>query len=75
MTQVGAYEAKSHLSRLLDEVEHGASFTITRHGRPVARLIGPRHGAGEDLAADFAAARAGRRLGMPVTEAIAAGRR
>jgi prevent-host-death family protein len=39
MADVGAYEAKTHLPRLLDEVEAGASITITRNGRPVARLI------------------------------------
>jgi len=39
MAQVGAYEAKTHLPRLLDEVERGASITITRNGRPVARLM------------------------------------
>ncbi len=38
MAEVGAYEAKTHLPRLLDEVEAGASITITRNGRPVARL-------------------------------------
>ncbi len=38
MTEIGAYEAKTHLARLLDEVEAGASITITRNGRPVARL-------------------------------------
>jgi prevent-host-death family protein len=39
MKQVGVYEAKTHLPQLLDEVERGASVTITRHGRPVARLV------------------------------------
>jgi len=38
MAEVGAYEAKTHLPRLLDEVEAGSSITITRNGRPVARL-------------------------------------
>jgi prevent-host-death family protein len=38
MEEIGAYEAKTHLSKLLDEVEAGASITITRNGRPVARL-------------------------------------
>jgi prevent-host-death family protein len=38
MNEVGAYEAKTHLPRLLDEVEAGATITITRNGRPVARL-------------------------------------
>ncbi len=39
MTTVGAYEAKTHLPRLLEQVESGASFTITRHGREIARLV------------------------------------
>ena len=37
-TTIGAYEAKTHLPRLLDEVEAGATVTITQHGREVARL-------------------------------------
>lgn len=36
---VGAYEAKTHLSSLLDRVEHGESLTITRNGKPIARLV------------------------------------
>jgi prevent-host-death family protein len=36
---IGAFEAKTHLSALLERVERGESFTITRHGRPVARLV------------------------------------
>ena len=36
---VGAYEAKTHLPRLLDEVERGESITITKHGRAIARLV------------------------------------
>lgn len=39
VTEIGAYEAKTHLPRLLAEVERGGSYVITRHGRPVARLI------------------------------------
>lgn len=31
-------EAKAHIHALLQEVEQGAEITITRHGRPVARL-------------------------------------
>jgi prevent-host-death family protein len=38
MHALGAYQAKTHLPRLLQEVEAGASFTITRNGRAVARL-------------------------------------
>lgn len=36
---VGAYDAKTHLPRLLEQVEGGEVVTITRHGRPVARLV------------------------------------
>lgn len=36
---IGAYEAKTHLSALLDRVEQGESLTITRNGKPVARLV------------------------------------
>lgn len=41
MRTVGAYEAKTHLSQLLDEVERGETITITRHGVPVAELVPP----------------------------------
>ncbi|GMU41977.1 MAG: hypothetical protein AMXMBFR23_28430 [Chloroflexota bacterium] len=41
MHTVGAYEAKSHLSALLDRVAAGESITITRHGVPVAVLSPP----------------------------------
>lgn len=40
-TEVGAFEAKTHLSRLLDQVEAGAVICITRHGKRVARLLPP----------------------------------
>jgi prevent-host-death family protein len=36
---VGAYEAKTHLSELLEKVEAGEEFTITKHGSPVAKLV------------------------------------
>ena len=39
MQEIGAYEAKTHLPRLLDLVERGERITITRHGKPVACLI------------------------------------
>lgn len=37
-TNFGAYAAKTHLPALLDRVERGETLTITRNGRPVARL-------------------------------------
>ena len=36
--EVGAFEAKTHLSQLLDRVEQGAVVRITRRGKPVAVL-------------------------------------
>ncbi len=39
MESVGSYEAKTHLPQLLERVEHGETITITRHGKPVARLV------------------------------------
>ena len=41
MQEVGAYEAKTNLSALLDRVAAGESVTITRHGVPVAVLCPP----------------------------------
>ena len=36
---IGAYDAKTRLSELLDRVEKGEQIVITRHGKPVARLV------------------------------------
>jgi prevent-host-death family protein len=33
-------EAKAHISALVTEAEAGAEITITRHGKPVARIVG-----------------------------------
>jgi prevent-host-death family protein len=40
MTSIGFYEARTHLSRLLDEVARGKTVLITRHGKPAA-VLGP----------------------------------
>ncbi len=39
MITVGAFEAKTHLSNLLEQVISGEEVLITKHGKPVARLI------------------------------------
>jgi prevent-host-death family protein len=41
MNNVGTYKAKTHLSKLLERVEKGEQFIITRHGIPIARLMPP----------------------------------
>ncbi|MEK7216034.1 MAG: type II toxin-antitoxin system prevent-host-death family antitoxin [Chloroflexota bacterium] len=38
MKTVTSYQAKTHLARLLNDVEKGETFTITRRGVPVAVL-------------------------------------
>ena len=38
-TTVGVDEAEAHLPALLAKVTRGETVTITRHGRPVARLV------------------------------------
>jgi prevent-host-death family protein len=37
-----AAEAKTHLLRILDDVERGESVALTRHGKRVARIIPDR---------------------------------
>jgi prevent-host-death family protein len=41
MTTVGAYEAKTHLPKLLNRVAKGEKIVITKHGVPVAVLQQP----------------------------------
>lgn len=38
MPEIGAYDAKTHLPKLLERVRRGERFVITKHGRPVAEL-------------------------------------
>jgi prevent-host-death family protein len=40
MTNIGIFSAKAQLSSLIERAEAGEEITITRHGRPVARLVG-----------------------------------
>ncbi|MDE1149998.1 MAG: type II toxin-antitoxin system prevent-host-death family antitoxin [Azospirillaceae bacterium] len=72
MTEIGALEAKDQFSRLLARTAQGEAFTITSHGRPVARLvpIEPSHDA-EDARAAFARlrARAATLTGAPFSRA------
>ena len=39
MDQIAASDAKARFSELLDKVEKGQTVVITRHGRPIARLV------------------------------------
>jgi len=39
MQTIGAFEAKTHFSALLNKVEKGEHVIITKHGHPVAKLV------------------------------------
>jgi prevent-host-death family protein len=76
--EVGAYEAKTKLGALLDEVEKGYRVTITRHGAPVALLVPadrPTRPSPGESAAALRAFRKGRSLGVDLRGLIAEGRR
>ncbi len=79
MKSVGAYEAKTHLPRLLDEVAAGETITITKHGQAVA-VLSParlsRPGVVEAAAAGLRAFRREHRLdGTRIRELIDEGRK
>jgi prevent-host-death family protein len=79
MGRVGAYEAKTHLSRLLERVAEGEWITITKHGQPVA-ILKPvedrRKRVLDDVVADIRRFRSGRDLeGDSIRELIEDGRR
>ena len=58
MREIQASEAKTHLPRLLDEVERGETLVITRHGRAIARLTPEVDRRQEDIDAAIAAIKA-----------------
>jgi prevent-host-death family protein len=78
--KIGAYEAKTHFSALLDRVERGERISITRHGRVVAVLASPPGApdrTADEAVAEIKTLRAGRLLGndLTVRDLIDAGRR
>jgi prevent-host-death family protein len=83
MSTVGAFEAKTHLSRLLDQVERGEEIIITRHGEPVAKLVSVRALSGRQQIAKLIAETResrkgqdrGRKSGTSLRELIEAGRK
>ncbi len=79
MDTIGAYEAKTHLPKLLKRVAQGERITITKHGVPVAVLQPSEPSIVEDPSAvieKLRAFRKGRRLGeSSIKELIEEGRR
>ena len=39
IVQIGAFDAKTHFSQILEKVENGDDFIVTRRGKPVAKII------------------------------------
>lgn len=54
MLTVGAFAAKTHLSALLDRAAGGEEIIITRHGKPVARLVSAISADNADITAAIA---------------------
>jgi prevent-host-death family protein len=79
MTEVGVYEAKTQLPKLLNQVARGRRITITKHGIPVAVLVPATPAQGrpvKEVIRGLLAFRKGRRLGkMSLRAMIAEGRR
>ena len=79
MDTIGAFEAKTHLSALLERVAKGETITITKHGVPVARLVPVDFREKRDpkeVVQDILKFREGRKLdGLSIREMIEEGRR
>jgi len=79
MSEIGVYEAKTNLTRLLDRVEKGERIVITRHGRPVAELAPLRRQNPERVRMAIKRLRAQRArlepVGLTMKQLIAEGRR
>lgn len=79
METVGAYEAKTHLPKLLDRVAKGEQIIITRHGSPVAIMQPADRSKHVDVAAVIRKMRSLRKAnqlgGLSVKDMIEEGRR
>jgi len=75
--QVSAFDAKTHLSSLIREVEEGQSFTITRRGSPVAHLepVNDKSGEVHELLSRFQAVRRRVKENVHIRELIEDGRK
>ena len=70
MDEVGTFEAKTHLSELLERVRRGERITITRHGQPVAVLVPPDDAVRRRATEAMTTLRAIRQRTRPGTESI-----
>lgn len=67
MREVQASDAKTHLLQLLDAVERGETIVITRHGRPIARLVPEAERRQAEIRAAIDAIKALRRTGPKIS--------
>lgn len=67
MKTIGTYDAKTHLSRLLKEVEAGEIVIVTRRDKPIARIIPYREEEQGDIKAVIARMKSRRAKRQPVT--------
>ena len=84
MIAFGTYHAKTHFTDLLARVESGEEITITRHGRPVARIVpiadAARRTESDDIVGEFrkirqAVAKRGGMKGVSIRDLVREGRR
>ena len=78
MREIGAYEVKTHLSQLLNDVAKGETITITKHGQPVAKLVpalGARRRPPQQVVAELRSFRRGVSLGSSLRSVVEEGRR
>ena len=86
MNTVSAFEAKTHMGKLLDRVANGEEIIITRHEKPIARIVPEGRASAESLRetvmglralrAKIASRKGGRRsTGREIKSAVNEGRR
>ena len=80
MQSIGLFEAKTHLSELIARAERGEEVVITRHNKPVAKLVPIGKAPDKDAQRQLAALDALQDFepidvqGLSITELIGAGR-
>lgn len=87
MLSVGITEAKARLSQLVERIAQGEEVLVTRHGKPVARLVAPEVSSDASALTEWAAelrafrrgrdrgAKLGTGAGSTLSELIVAGHR
>ena len=79
MREMAAFEAKNNFGHLLDEVEHGEEFVITRRGKAIAKIVPAAPGFDRDKARRAVAGilEAGKGVtlgGLPIKDLVNEGR-